>query len=324
MIKILKNKNIKEILTKPLILGVLALFSCFLWGSAFPSIKKGYELFQISSNDTYGQIIFAGLRFLLSGLMVFSICLICKYSIKVTKQQLLKLIILGILQTTLQYFFFYIGMSNISGTRGSILAALATFFSVIIAPFFFEEEGLNLKKIAGVTIGFLGVVILNYQGIASGTFHMYGEGFIIISSLVSAFASIYTKKLTGVKIPSFAISGYQLFIGGLVLAVSGVVGSGGKMVHFSTSGVLLLIYMGFISAAAFSIWTILLKYNGVGKIMIYKFSIPLFGAGLSFFILQERNIQSNVIIAAILVVVGILLINIEKKNYISEVKQKKG
>lgn len=314
MIKLFKNRSLKEIITKPWIFAILALFSCFLWGSAFPSIKKGYDLFQIGSGDTYGQILFAGMRFMISGLMIFIICMIFRYSIKVTKTQLTKLITLGLLQTTLQYFFFYVGMSHISGTSGSILSALGTFFSVIIAPYFFKNEGLTPKKVVGVIVGFIGVIILNYQGMVSGTFHILGEGFIIISSLLSAFASIYTKKLTGVKIPSFAISGYQLFVGGAVLATGGFIGSGGGMVHFSVEGSLLLIYMGFISAAAFSIWTILLKYNGVGTVSIYKFSIPIFGAFLSFFLLGERNIQSSVIIAAILVVVGILLINIDRNS----------
>lgn len=86
------------------------------------------------------------------------------------------------------------------------------------------------------------------------------------------------------------------------------------MLHFTVEGSLLLIYMGFISAAAFSIWTNLLKYNGVGTVTIYKFSIPLFGAFLSFFLLGERNIQSSVIIAVILVVAGILLINIDSNS----------
>ena len=314
MKKLLKSRNLKEIITKPWIIAILALFSCFLWGSAFPSIKKGYDLFQIGSGDTYGKILFAGMRFMIAGLMIFIICMVFKYSIKVTKVQLKKLITLGLLQTTLQYFFFYVGMSHISGTSGSILSALGTFFSVIMAPFFFKNEGLTLKKVLGVIIGFMGVIILNYQGMVSGTFHILGEGFIIISSLVSAFANIYTKKLTGVKIPSFAISGYQLFVGGIVLATSGFIGSGGKMLHFTVEGSLLLIYMGFISAAAFSIWTNLLKYNGVGTVTIYKFSIPLFGAFLSFFLLGERNIQSSVIIAVILVVAGILLINIDSNS----------
>lgn len=309
MINALKKLDLKEILTKRWVLAILALISCFLWGSAFPSIKKGYQIFGISNSDAYGQILFAGIRFIISGLMVFGISLIFKYSLKVNKKQLFCLIGLGLLQTAMQYLFFYLGMSNVSGTRGSILSSLGTFFSVIIAPFFFKAERLTLKKYLGVIIGFVGVIILNYQGIASGTIHLNGEGFIVISSLFSAFANIYIKKLTGLNISSFAIAGYQLFIGGIILSFCGLIGSGGQILHFSFGGSLLILYMGFISAAAFSIWTVLLKYNGVSNVSIYKFSIPLFGTALSVFVLNENDIQLSAVVAAIMVVIGILLIN---------------
>lgn len=310
----MKKKSWETILTNRLIMALLALFSCFLWGSAFPSIKMGYALFQISDNDTYGQILFAGFRFFLAGLLVFLSCLIFRYPLKVTKKQLSKLFLLGLLQTSMQYFFFYIGMANISGTTGSILAALATFFSVMLAPVFFTDDRLTAPKIIGVFLGFGGIIVLNYSGIAATTIRFNGEGFLIVSSFVSALASIYTKKLTGLNISSFLISAYQLSLGGLVLTLAGLIGSKGQMIHFTLPGSLLLLYMSFISAAAFSVWTILLTYNKVAAVNIYKFSIPLFGILLSFFFLGERNLHINVLIAIVLITAGILLINVEKKK----------
>ena len=47
-----------------------AMVCCFLWGSAFPCIKIGYALFGIDSADTASQILFAGLRFTLAGVLV--------------------------------------------------------------------------------------------------------------------------------------------------------------------------------------------------------------------------------------------------------------
>ena len=68
---------------------------------------------------------------------------------------------------------------------------------------------------------------------------------------------------------------------------------------------------GIISAAAFTLWSILLKYNDVGRVSIYKFTIPLFGTLLSYLILKERFLGFNVALAAILVSLGILLINMK-------------
>ncbi|MCR5478835.1 MAG: hypothetical protein K6F27_03105 [Ruminococcus sp.] len=53
-----------------------ALLCCFLWGSAFPGIKIGYELWDISGSDTWRIMRFAGVRFFLAGLivMLFASC----------------------------------------------------------------------------------------------------------------------------------------------------------------------------------------------------------------------------------------------------------
>lgn len=60
----------KETLTKTSVVCLLATVCCFLWGSAFPSVKIGYQLFSIPSDDYAGQLLFAGLRFTLAGVLV--------------------------------------------------------------------------------------------------------------------------------------------------------------------------------------------------------------------------------------------------------------
>jgi drug/metabolite transporter (DMT)-like permease len=298
---------------KSYIVMILALISCFLWGSAFPSVKTGYKLFSISGSDTYQVIFFAGSRFLVSAIMIFIFCIITGRSLKVRKKDISKIVLLGFLQTSLQYIFFYIGLSNTSGTKGAILASTSTFFSVIAAHFFYEEDKLSFRRIVGVVLGFVGVAIVNMSdGGIQGGFTLTGDGFVIISSLVGALAAIYTKKIAK-DIPIFVITGYQLFIGSILLISSGFLG-GVRGLDFSPKGSLLLLYLGFISAAAFSIWTVLLKYNGVGRVTIYKFSIPLFGVFLSYVFLGERVIGFKVIMAIILVIAGIIIINTETKN----------
>ncbi|HHY04270.1 MAG TPA: DMT family transporter [Thermoanaerobacterales bacterium] len=305
-------KNTSEnIFTKNYMIMILALISCLLWGSAFPSVKMGYKLFSIGAGDTFEKIMFAGVRFFISSMMIFLFCIVTKRPLKVEKRDRLKLVVLGLMQTAIQYTFFYIGISNTSGTKGAIINASSTFFSVIIAHFFFEEDRLTTKKTIGVILGFIGVAIVNMGGASiQGGFTLTGEGFIMISSLLGAFAGIYTKKIAKGMNP-FIISGYQLFIGSLFLIAAGFIGGGGGLVS-NIKGYSLLFYLGFISAAAFSMWTILLKYNGVGKVNIYKFTIPIFGVFLSYIFLDERLLGANVLLSIVLVVSSIILINGEK------------
>lgn len=292
------------------IIMILALFSCFLWGSAFPAIKVGYSLFKISGSDTYGKILFAGYRFFLSGVMILIFCLFTKRKLKIKKQHIKGLLLLGLLQTAINYTFFYIGLSNTSGTKGSILTATGTLFSVILSHFFYKEDKITNKKIIGVVIGFIGVVLVSLNGGKLGSgFSFTGEGFVLIASFTGAISSIYTKKLTK-EIDTFLVSAYQLLIGAIFLITVGFIG-GAKTLNFTNQNIWLLLYLAFLSAAAFSIWTILLKYNGVGKVTVYKFTIPIFGTFLSYIFLKERLLETNVIFAIILVSLSIILINLE-------------
>ena len=99
----------KEFFENRKIILFFAVISCILWGSAYPAIKIGYDIFQIETSDIESKILFAGYRFVLAGLMVLALAMFLKKSIfKMNKKQLLSLVILGLTQTSLQYAFFYI------------------------------------------------------------------------------------------------------------------------------------------------------------------------------------------------------------------------
>lgn len=300
-------------LKKPYILILLALIACFLWGSAFPVIKMGYDLFEISGGDTFNKIIFAGYRFFLAGLMIFAFSLIRGKNLRISKKQIKKVLLLGLLQTTINYTFFYIGVSNTSATKGSIIMATNTLFAVIIARFFYEEDRFTLKKIIGLVVGFAGVIIVNLDGGGvAGGFSLTGEGFVLIASLTGAISSVYTKKIAS-GMSSYLVAGYQLFLGSLFLLLAGFAG-GGEALNFTFQNLWLLLYLSLASAAAFSIWTALLEHNPVGKVSIYKFTIPIFGVFLSYILLGEKLLGAKVIISVILVSASIIFINLDKRR----------
>ena len=62
-----------NILQKTPIAALLALFCSALWGSAFPCVKIGYDLFGIDKASTPSIILFAGVRFFIAGIMVIII-----------------------------------------------------------------------------------------------------------------------------------------------------------------------------------------------------------------------------------------------------------
>lgn len=276
---------------------LLAGLCTLLWGSAYPCIKIGYEVFHIAQDDITSKFVFAGYRFFLAGVIVLIIAILLKKEVFVfNKKALGQIALLGLGQTSLQYIFFYIGMTYTSGIRGSIITGSGTFFSIILAHILYKNDKLNLNKIIGCIIGFTGVVIANLNGdsLLGNSFTLKGEGFVMLAALSLSVASIYGKEITR-KLDPFLVSGYQLSIGGIILILLGYV-FGGTLSGFTIKSISLLMYMALLSSVAFSIWTILLKYNKVGFISMFNFLIPIFGSILSAIFLGENIFDIKILI----------------------------
>lgn len=304
----------KKFLQRGPIIILLALFCTILWGTAYPAVKIGYELFAIDSANDFGKLLFAGLRFTLAGLMTLAVSVILQKKLVIPQRQHWRgIALLGLVQTTGQYIFFYLGLSNTTGVKGSILYALATFFVVIFAHFLFPDDKMNLQKILGCCIGFVGVLLITFDGTGlGGGFTFTGEGFIMLSTLSSALGALISRSVAQGQDP-VVVTGYQLTGGGLILIFIGLIGHG----HFDSitaPGILLLLYMAFLSAAAFTVWTMLLKYNPASKIAVYNFLIPIFGTTFSVMFLNESIFNLRSLLALILACAGIYIVNKEFKG----------
>lgn len=94
-------------LTKTGIVALLACICCILWGSAIPVIKTGYRLMQVDSADTASQIVFAGVRFTLAGILVLIFASIREKKVMIPDKEILKYAVpVCLAQTVGQYFFF--------------------------------------------------------------------------------------------------------------------------------------------------------------------------------------------------------------------------
>ncbi len=291
-----------------------ALLCTLLWGTAFPVIKLSYSRINIQSSDVGSQILFAGQRFFLAGVMVFAFCLIFRRkSLKIPRNAIVSVASLGLVQTAAQYLFSYTGLALTTGTKTSVITACSAFFAVLLAPVFFKNEKLTVLKLIGCGVGFLGIVIINISGLSGG--FSLGEALVLISALCSGFGSFLSKVSAG-RCDAFAATAYQLLLGGGVLIVVGVL-MGGSISYQNIQGVLLLFYLAFVSAAAFALWTVLLGLHSVGRICIFNLLIPIFGTVWSGILLGEGVLTVQNFISLALVSGGILIVNLrigEKKN----------
>lgn len=301
-----------NIFTNTTAAALIALFACALWGSAFPAIKMGFELMNIETAGS--KILYAGCRFMLAGIMTLIIAgIVEKRFVIIKKSSIPAICIQGILQTTIQYLCFYIGLSFTTGAKASVINGSNAFFSILAAHFLIKGEKLNTRKVLGCIIGFMGIIIVNMnEGNLIGDFTLLGEGMIVLCSASYGVSSVTLKMFSNKETPG-ALSAYQLIFGSSLLILIGLL-LGGRLAGFSGKAVLLLIYLSLLSTAAFYLWATLLKYNPVSKITVFGLTIPIFGVLLSSVVLGEDVLKYNNIVALLFVCIGIATVNCVPKQ----------
>lgn len=296
----------------PAFVGAVACFCCLLWGSAFPAVKVGYTLLHIDASDTWTQILFAGLRFAAAGLLTILFGSLPGRKFLLPKPASFgKIGLLAIVQTVLQYIAFYIGLSMTTAVKSSIIEGASSFIAILIACFVFQMERFNLPKCIGCVLGLSGIVIVNLNGGGLGSFSTYkGDILMLIAASAYALSSVLLRRFSKSENP-VVLSGYQFFFGGIVMSVAAFAG-GGRIVFDNIGGVLLLLYLSALSAVAYTLWGILLKYNDVSSVSIYGFMIPVFGVMLSALFIDGEAasvFRLQTIIALVLVCAGIIIVN---------------
>lgn len=291
-----------------------ALICCFLWGSAFPFIKIGYSLLEIGTSDSASQILFGGVRFVIAGVMAVILGSIIQRRMLVpAKDEIKSVAFISLFQTIGQYVLFYIGMAHTSGVRGAIIEGSNVFVAIFVASLIFKQEKLTSRKIIGSIVGFAGVVVINVVGksLGDGSF-LTGDLMVFLSTFCYAFSSVLLKRYS-VKSDTVMISGYQFIFGGFVMSAIGLIMGGSLHVQGAKSWAV-LVYLAFISAAAYSLWGILLKHNPISKVAVIGFMNPVFGVILSTFLLSEGNgLGIECLAALVLICAGIVIVNREQK-----------
>lgn len=286
-----------------------ATLCCLLWGSSYPAIKSGYELFHIATDDIPSKIVFAGYRFLFAGILLLLFALAQGKPIaRLDRRQYGQLAILGVTQTSIQYVFFYIGLAYTTGVKGSIMNATSTFFSVLLAHFIYQNDKLSFNKSLGCILGFVGVMLVNFNhSLMDFSFVWKGDGFVVLAAFILSAAMLYGKRISQTMDPT-VMTGWQLAIGGLVLVVTGYLSGGTLEVH-SVNAAAVLGYLVLLSSVAFALWSAVLKVNRVSMIAPFNFVIPVAGTALSAIFLGENIFEWKYAIALVLVCSGIWWVN---------------
>lgn len=260
----------------------LAIVAALLWSTAFAGIKIGLQY--------HTPLQFAALRFALAGIMVMVLYGQWGLYLREVRREWRFILTIGVIQVIIQYGLFYTGMNLVPGALGAMIVGSSPLFVALVAHFTHPNDRLNPLKVISILVGVAGIAIitLGRQDVEmKNPYEWVGIALLIFNNMASGYSNVLVSRFSRPLSPIILTSA-SLLIGGFLLFLLSLPIEGLPQGPFPWEYWTALLWLAFLSAAAFSIWYSLLKRPGVkvSELNVWKFLIPVSGAALSWLIVK--------------------------------------
>jgi len=248
---------------------LLTLIPVFLWSTAFVGVKIGLEYAT--------PMAFAGVRFMLSGILLALVIRDIPGLIRHTVKHWKLVLKTSILQTSLFYGLYYYGINQIPASIAAIIVGSIPLFSAVTAHLFMHNDQLNPRKIISLAAAVGGIILI---------LQVLGIILMLTAAVSESFLQVVLKKNVQPYDP-MKLNAAQIFIGGTILFLISIPAEGLLTFRQPPVFYLSLLWLSFVSAAAFSIWYSLIQRpeTRISELSMMNFLTPPLGATLSWIIM---------------------------------------
>ena len=276
---------------------ILVLLS-LIWASAFFNIKI--------ATYSYGPITIAFLRIFFGMIPVLLLCFYKKIKIEVFSKDWKWFAAIGIINLVIPFFLIAYGVQKVQSNLAAILMSTTPISATILAHLFIDKEKINLVKILGIILGFLGIVYLFSENLLINDENLFSALMILVGSTFYVIGGILTLKISHKKNENVTAS---ILIWGTIFVcpISLIIEQPWKL-NPSLESTLSLIYLGvFPTGIAWLLRFMILKRNGLVFQSQVAYLIPIFGVILGYLFLNEL-VTSKILISLFIVILGIYFV----------------
>ena len=276
---------------------ILVLLS-LIWASAFFNIKI--------ATYSYGPITIAFLRIFFGMIPVLLLCFFKKIKIEVFSKDWKWFAAIGIINLVIPFFLIAYGVQKVQSNLAAILMSTTPISATILAHLFIDKEKINLVKILGIILGFLGIVYLFSENLLINDENLFSALMILVGSTFYVVGGILTLKISHKKNENVTAS--ILIWGTIFVCPISLIIEQPWNLNPSLESTLSLIYLGvFPTGIAWLLRFMILKRNGLVFQSQVAYLIPIFGVILGYLFLNEL-VTSKILISLFVVILGIYFV----------------
>jgi drug/metabolite transporter (DMT)-like permease len=262
-----------------------AIVACLLWSTVYAGIKIGLQY------DT--PLHFAGVRFILSGLMILPFTVKPRSFLRMIREHRKILLWVILLQVLTNYILFYLGMDLVPGALGAVIVGSQPLVTALVASMMHEDDPLTKRKMVTIVLGITGVIMISAgrQAFKLGSAIELLGVFMILGANIATATSNVMVSLKSRGMNPLVLSSTSFLVGGMTIFLISIPVEGIPQYKMPAEYWLILIWLSFVSAFAFSLWFKLLQrpWVKVSELNLWKFIIPVMGAILSWILVPGEK-----------------------------------
>lgn len=278
---------------------IVAIITVFIWGTTFISTK----LLLVSFSPI--EILF--FRFTIG---FITLLLLKPQRFKTYDfEQELTFAAAGFCGVTLYYLLENIALTYSLASNIGVIAAIAPFFTAVLAHWFLKDEQLLPRFFIGFIVAITGVILVSFNGSVAFELNPFGDFLAVLASIVWALYSILSRKISYYGYNAILATRHIFFYGLLFMTPTLLFFDFrlGIERFYDMNNLFNILYLGFAaSALCFITWGLSLKKLGAVKASTYIYAVPVITVITSVLVLQEK-ITMLAIAGIVLILLGLVI-----------------
>ena len=281
---------------------ILFLALGFFWGSSYLWIKIGLE-------SLPPLTLIAG-RLLLGGAFLAAVVAIARQPLPRQPRQYGHLLVMAVVNIVFPFILITVGEQSIDSALASILNATVPLTVIVLAPMFLPDERITLPKVAGLGLGFAGVILLVAPDLVNlSDADLSGELMMIGSSVCYGIGNVYSKRNVRGLRPMIPALFQVIFAAAIIVPLALVVDQPFERVTPAPEAIVAIAWLGIVgSGLAYLCYFTILANWGATRTSMVAYLLPVVGIALGAVVMHDP-ITVNRIAGTTLIIAGIALVN---------------
>jgi drug/metabolite transporter (DMT)-like permease len=271
-----------------------------MWGSSYLFIKLAV--------DDFGTFTLVSLRLLVGATLLWIVVRLAHQPLPRERRMYGHLVVMAIVNITIPFLLITWAERSVDSSLAAILTSPVPLFAIILSALFLADEPMRVNGVAGLIVGFIGVIIITSPGLTGGNSSVTGEIALLGAAFSYAVGAVYSRRNVR-GLPPMIPAVFQVSFAAIIVTVFALLFEHPWTATPDAEAIFSILWLGiFGSGIAYLLVFRLFQNWGATRTTLIAYVIPPVGIILGFLVLDEP-IDARILFGTALVVAGVGLVN---------------